>query len=199
CMVVDPPASNLEGGGVTLDVKPSAQVEFIKKNFPLFKRIGVLYSSHRNKEVIKELKEIKQRGGADLVFAEVTAIEQVDKILTDLSTKADCLLMLSDPTIYTPQTASQIIMRTLELNFPIIAASPAYVKAGALAGIYADTEDNGCQASEVVGRVLAGEKADAISLHWPKKTKTAVNLVVAERLRVQVNSSTIESAEQVIK
>ncbi|MBI4397070.1 MAG: hypothetical protein HY548_08250 [Elusimicrobia bacterium] len=199
CMVVDPPSSNLMTGGVTLDIRPAVQIDFIRKNFPQFKRIGIIYNPQRNRDVIRELKEMRQNGEVNLVFAEATSIDQMDKALQDISAKSDCLLMLSDPTIYTAQTASQLILQTLQRGVPLIAISSTFVKAGALAGIYADLEDNGCQASELAGRILEGEHADTLPISWSRKVKTAVNLVVAERLKVPVSRSTIEDAEEVVK
>lgn len=195
-VVIDPTSNDIGGPGVPMDLHASTQLEFIQKNFPSLKRIGVLYSPGRNTEIVAELKALKARG-TPIVLAEVTSIDKLDAAVQTLASQADCLLMLSDPVIYSPQTAPQLILQTLQRGLPIIAASPAYVKAGALAGLYASPSDSGCVAAGVVEDVLGGKKSSSIA--WPSKYVSAVNLIVAKRLNIEVPASLINSAEQVTK
>lgn len=197
-MLIDPGANKLAPPGVPLDLRAAAQVEFIHESFPQLKRIGILYSPGRNVEVVAEMKALQAKG-EPLVLVEVDSIEQLDAAVKSLVGKADCLLMLTDPVIYSPQTASQLILQTLQQGLPIIAPSPAYVKAGALAGIYSDAEQNGCEAAGVVDKVLGGAAPASVPFAWPTKYLTAVNLVVADRLKIQVPASVVNSAEQVVK
>lgn len=195
-VVIDPTSNDLGGPGVPLDLHAAVQVDFIQKNFPGLKRIGVLYSPGRNVEVVAELKGLKAKG-LPIVMVEVLSIDKLDAAVQTLAGQADCLLMLSDPVIYSPQTAAQLILQTLQRGMPIIAASPAYVKAGALAGLYASPPDSGCVAADVVEQNMGGKKTSAVV--WPAKYVTAVNLIVAKRLNIQVPAALINSAEQVTK
>jgi putative tryptophan/tyrosine transport system substrate-binding protein len=195
-VVIDPTSNDIAPPGVPLDLRASTQLEFIRQYFPQFKRVGVLYSPGRNREVVAELKALKAKG-APVILEEVVSIEKLDSAVQSLSNQADCLLMLSDPILYSPQTAPQLILQTLQRGMPIIAASPAYVKAGALAGIYSAPIESGCLAAGVADRIMAGEKASSFS--WPEKYLSVVNLIVAGRLKVQVPAALTNSAEQVIK
>lgn len=197
-IVIDPSSNKVAPPGVPMDVQAAVQVEFVEKNFPQLKRIGVLYSPGRNLEVVSDLKKL-QAGGKPIVMVEVPSIDKLDESVKSLEGKADCLLMLSDPVIYSPHTAPQLILQTLQRGLPLIAASPAFVKAGALAGIYANPAEIGCVAAEVSGRILAGEKPSSIPYAWPTKYSVAINLVVADRLKIKVSASLTNSAEQVIK
>jgi putative tryptophan/tyrosine transport system substrate-binding protein len=196
CMVLDPTSNQLTGGGVSLDLRPSAQVDFIQKNLSQFKKVGVIYNPQKNKETAAELKSLKT---VEMVLVEATGVNEMEGAITGLKGKADCLLMVSDPSLYTPQMAPQLILQTLKTGLPLIAISPAYVKAGALVGIYADYENNGCLASDVAARVLKGEKSSAVPLAWPTKVKSSVNQVVADRLGVKLSPSLLSEAEEVIK
>jgi len=197
-MVIDPVANKFSPTGVPMDLKVSVQLDFIRKNFPQLARVGVLYSPGRNKDAVAELKALQGRGEA-IVLVEVTSIDKLDDAVNGLAGKADCLLMLTDPVIYTAQTAPQLILQTLQRGLPIIAVSPAYVKAGALMGLYTSPEENGCAAGSVTDRVLGGEKAGSIPFAWMDKYSVAVNMVVAERLKIKVPASVTNSAEQVVK
>jgi putative tryptophan/tyrosine transport system substrate-binding protein len=196
-VVIDPTSNKIAPPGVPLDLQASTQLEFIHRYFPHLKRIGVLYSPGRNVEIVSELRTLKARGET-ISLVEVASIDRLDAALQTLASESDCLLMLSDPTLYSAQTASQLILQTLQRGLPIIAASPAYVKAGAMAGIYAHPEETGCSAAAAVDRVAAGEKVSS-SFMWPTKYSSAVNMIVAGRLKVTVPPALMNSAEQVVK
>ena len=112
-MVIDPVANKFSAPGVPMDLKVTAQVDFIQKNFPQLARIGVLYSPARNTDAVAGLRGLQAKGGA-IVLSEVTSIDKLDDAVNGLSGKADCLLMLTDPVIYSAQTAPQLILQTLQ-------------------------------------------------------------------------------------
>jgi putative tryptophan/tyrosine transport system substrate-binding protein len=197
-MIVDPSSYGLSSAGAVMEVKPSAQVEFIRKSFPFFKRIGLVYSPERNKNVVRLFQELNLPE-VSLVMIQANSSEQMSQALQRLAKEADCLLMIADAVLYSPQTATQIILQTLQNNLPIIAVSPSFVKAGALAAIYPDYQDNGARAGEAAARFFSGERMESIPVQWPAKTRTAVNLIVARRLGVNVPTEVIEAAEQVVK
>src|SRR5690348_14999479 len=88
--------------------------------------------------------------------------EEVAKAIAKLSSDADCLLMVADSVIYSPQTIAPVILQTIQNNLPIIAISPSFVKAGALAAIYPDYKDNGVLAAGVATRYFNGESLASI-------------------------------------
>jgi putative tryptophan/tyrosine transport system substrate-binding protein len=197
CMVIDPSANGFGPPGIPLELRASAQLDFIK-GIPQLKRVGVIHNPAKNREVAAELKDLQSKG-APIVLVEASSPEGLEAAVQSLSGKADCLLMLSDPQLYSPQTAPQLILNTLQRGLPIVAPSPAYVKAGALAGIYASPDEMGCLAAGFAAKIFAGEKSSALPYGWATKAKSAVNLVVAERLKIQIPAAVTNNAEQVIK
>jgi ABC-type uncharacterized transport system substrate-binding protein len=198
CMVLDPESSNLRLPGVAMDVKPSTQVDFIKKNFPQFKRIGVVYNPDRNAKVIADLKSLQQKG-VDLVMAESRSYTETAGAVKSLIGRADCMVMLFDPSIYSHHMVTDLMLTSLQNNLPIIAGSEGYVRAGALAGVYSSPEDMGCMAGEMADRLIFGEDPAGVGVRWPTKTRSAVNLVVAERLKVKMDPSLVQSSDLVVK
>jgi putative tryptophan/tyrosine transport system substrate-binding protein len=198
CMVVDPGSTSIGPGGVSLDLSISDQLDFLRRHFPQFKRVGVLYNPQKTRDLAHEFRATAQNN-PQIVLQEVQNLTQLSDAIQDLKPKVDCLYMLSDPTIYTPLTSSQIILQTIRLNLPFIAISAGYVKAGALAGAYADMTDNGCQAADLAVRVLNGEDPASFGIVRPRRSHFSVNLVVAEQLGIIIKPSTISAAEQTIK
>lgn len=197
-MIVDPSSLGLVTGGAVMEVEASVQFEFIRKYFPRIRRVGVVYSAQRNRESVSLLKE-KKPDDFSLVMLSAETPEEVAKAVSKLSSDADCLLMVTDAVIYSPQTITPLILQTIQNGLPIIAISPSFVKAGALAAVYPDYKDNGALAAEVAARYFNGESLQSISVQRASRTRTAINLIVARRLRVSVSEKNIQLASEVIK
>ncbi len=197
-MIVDPPSIGIVTGGATMEVRPSEQLDFIRANFPSFKKVGVIHSTARNREVVRLLQEEKP---PDIELKMITADtpEEMNKAIGTLSKEADCLLMVSDSLLYSPQIATQIILDTLRCNLPIIAVSPSFVKAGALAAVYPDFKGNGIVAADVAIRFFAGESLSSIPIQWAGRTRTSVNQIIAQRLRIAIKAKTLQEADEVVR
>lgn len=198
CMVLDPAGNGLTKGGVSLEPSPRDYVEYIHRHFPQFKRIGILYNPQKLRGLINEFRQVNIAPHT-FVFQEAASIGAIDGAIRDLQTKADCLLMVSDPTVYTQQTIPQILLQTIQLNLPFIALSAPFVKGGALAGLYADWKDNGCAAAELAAQVLQGQNPSSLPIVLPRKLNSAINLVVADRLKVTVPASARAAAEEIVR
>jgi ABC-type uncharacterized transport system substrate-binding protein len=196
--VIDPSSTGLAPPGAPMDVDPAAEVAFVRKNFPQVKRLGVLYSPGRNVDAVSRFKALRDQGEA-IALIEVPSIDKLEEAIQTLAEQSDGLLMLTDPVIYSPQTAPQLILKTLQRGLPIFAVSPAFVKAGAMAGIYTDPEQNGCTAAAVAGRVAAGDKAASRSYQLSSEYRSSANPVVAKRLNINLPAALAGGAEQTVK
>jgi ABC-type uncharacterized transport system substrate-binding protein len=197
-MIVDPPSLGLTTPGAVMETNPTAQLAFIRENFPKIKRVGLIHSSTRNRDTVRLFSEARMPD-MTLVMIPADSPEDMSKAILRLSKEADCLLMVSDALLYSSQTSSQIILQTLQNNLPIIAVSPSFVKAGAMAAIYPDYTDNGVQAGDVAARFFAGEPLSSIPAQWASRTRCAVNLIIAKRLGVAVQDKTLRAAVEVVQ
>ena len=198
CVIVDPSSLGLATGGAVMEVPPSVQFNFLRAHFPSFKRVGVIHSSTRNREYLRLLNETKTTGLTPILVVADTP-QEVDRAIGDLAGRVDCLLMVSDAQLYSPQVASQIILQTIRSRLPFIAVSPSFVKAGALAAIYPDTREHGADAADVAIRYLGGQSLSEIPPRWSRRSRYAVNLVVAARLNILIRDDTIQGADEVIR
>ena len=71
--------------------------------------------------------------------------------------KVDFLLCFPDPDLYNPVTIKPLVMASLEGRLPLVGFSPAFVRAGAAAGIYPDYRETGRQTAEMAQRLLHGD------------------------------------------
>lgn len=197
-MLVDPGSMGLATAGAVMEARPGAQLEFIKSHFPSLKRVGVIHSAVRNKETVRLLQEEKPEG-ITLVMIQANNPEEMSNAIQRLSKEADCLLMISDGLLYSPQMATQIILQTIQSDLPIIGISPSFVKAGALAAVYPDYKDNGALAAAAAARYFGGASLSSLSVQWPVKTRFSVNLIVSQRLGIPVQEKTLKQAQEVVR
>lgn len=198
CMVLDPVNNGLTKGGVSLEPTPKDYVDYIRRHFPQFKRIGIIFNPQKVKHVIAPYKALNI-APYTFVFEEVNNLSAIDGAIRALRPKVDCLLMVSDPSLYTSQTIAQILLQTIQLDLPFVALSAPFVKGGALAGLYADWKDNGCLAADLSAQALGGSNPSSLPLLPPRKLNSAINLVVAERLKVNVPASARAAAQEIVK
>jgi ABC-type uncharacterized transport system substrate-binding protein len=197
-MVLDPAASGLAKGGVSMDPSPNDYVEYIKVHFPQFKRIGILYNPAKTQSLVDAYKALRI-APYTFVFQEVSNLGQLDAAVRALQQKADCLLMVPDSTVYTSVSSSQILLQSLQLKLPFIALSSSFVKGGALAGLYADWKNNGCLGADLAARALKGEPPTGLPLLGPNKLNSSINMIVGDRLGVRVSPATQAAAEEVLR
>jgi len=76
-----------------------------------------------------------------------------------------------------------LVLASLDRQLPIVGFSAAFVRAGALAGVYPDFHELGRQTGEAMLRILSGEGRR--SEEGPRKVVLAVNERVARLLGVE--------------
>lgn len=101
-----------------------------------------------------------------------------------LSKAVDVLFALPDPIVYSGVSARYVLLFSLQRRIPLVAFSAAYVKGGALMGLYTDPADIGRQWGTMVRRILNGEDPGSIPLEFPQKIRLGWNRKVAGRLGI---------------
>jgi ABC-type uncharacterized transport system substrate-binding protein len=68
---------------------------------------------------------------------------------------SDVLLAQADPLVFNSQSIQNILRTSIQAKVPLVAFSPAYVRAGALLAVYSTPTQAGAQAAHGVLEVLA--------------------------------------------
>ena len=103
---------------------------------------------------------------------------------------ADVLLALADPQIYHGGSIQNILLGSVRVRVPVVAFSPAYVKAGALAAVYSTPAQIGLQAAAMTRAVLQGRGLPSAP-QYAREFEVSVNLPVAHALALPVDASTL--------
>jgi ABC-type uncharacterized transport system substrate-binding protein len=101
----------------------------------------------------------------------------------------DVFFALADPQVFNSTTIGNILLTTYAAQVPVVAFSPAYVKAGALAAIYSSPVQIGGE----LGAIAAGfiQTGQLPSPRYPNEFEVMVNASVARSLGVTVDAAAV--------
>jgi putative ABC transport system substrate-binding protein len=134
---------------VYLDQPATRQIELIHLAFPTRKRVGVLLGPE-SASSLPELQAACAGRGLELIAAQAQGLADLPDALRKLSDDADLLLTLPDPAILNANSARNILLYAYRANIPLVAFSPAYVKAGAVLALYSTPQQMGQQGAAAI-------------------------------------------------
>lgn len=169
--------------GVLLQIPMERQVDAIRRLLPEARRLGVVHSD-ANRDEVPRLRDVCESRGLGCETYRVGEPREIATAFESLSKHVDVLLALPDPVVYSGPSARYVLLFSLQRRLPLVAFSAAYVKGGALMGLYADPGDVGRQWGAMVRRIGNGADAGSIPLEFPQKIRLGWNRKVADRLGI---------------
>jgi putative ABC transport system substrate-binding protein len=174
---------------VYLDQPFSRQVELIRLALPEARRVGVLWGPESALQrpalaAALQARALQEVGGA------VVAGEPLHGALKSVLEETDVLLAVADATVFNSSTVSNLLVATYRARIPVLAFSPAYVKAGAMLALYSTPAQIGAQAATMVRLVLQGG-ATAVS-QYPADFSVVVNEHVARSLGLGLDAGLLQ-------
>jgi len=165
---------------IYLDQPLARQLALVRLAFPQAKRLGVLLGAESS-ERAAGLRSLAAASGLVLQETKVTQAEDLPLALAQVVVSSDVLLALADPAVFNSGTIQNILMSSFRARIPLVAFSPAYVRAGALLAVYTTPAQAAVQAAELVLGVLRGKPLPDHALE-PNDFEVGVNTHVARAL-----------------
>lgn len=184
-LLAGPPAGKAPGprSGIYLDQPLERQLELIKLIIPAVTRVGVIYGPDSAKSA--GALEAAAAGMGLKVEAETVAnSEQVTLALRRVLERGEVLLGLPDPEVFNQNTVHNLLLAAYRSGDAVFAFSPAYVKAGALAGVFSPSAHIGTQAAEIIIKFLG--QANLPEPQYPKYFSVTVNRTVARSMGIPI-------------
>ena len=178
-------ASDAESGirRVDLDIPPAAQLAAMRALWPGRTRAGIIRNPAQPRYAADALEACARKEGFSLLVMDCDGPSHLLKAMAAFKGKVDFVLCFADPDLYNAMTIKPLVLASLEQRLPLVGFSPAFVRAGAAAGIFPDYADMGRQSAEMALRLLRGEeRAESES---PRKVQVAINQRVAHLLGVE--------------
>lgn len=206
CMVADPAGGGLTENrlahGITTDVPLSAQFAVAAEALPKARSLGMLYRSNtpEGQRLIKSVREALPRDWS-LEAVPVERYGSIAAAIDDLTGRhVDLVWTTLDSGIYDTASVRTLLLSALRNNCAVFGFSPAFVRAGALLGIGVDPAAQGRQAASLALRVLRGPNDRSIPrIQPPAQFQIAVNLIVADKIGVQLATDVVGRATYVFK
>ena len=176
---------------IYLDQPLHRQVALIRLALPSVRRIGVLWGTESLIHA-PSLRLLAPSSGFQFVEANIVASEPLFPGLKRVLDDSEVLLALADPTVYNSNTIQNVLLASFRARVPVLAFSPAYVRAGALLALYVTPTQVGQQVASVVRGVLQG-KALPSSPAYAQNFSVAVNGHVARSLGFALDADGLAS------
>jgi ABC-type uncharacterized transport system substrate-binding protein len=156
---------------------------------PKARHIGVLWGPDSQLQA-SALKAQLQAKGLDLIEASIDRNELFFQGLRRVLEDADVLLALPDPLVYNSHSIQNILLTSFRAKVPMVAFSPAYVRAGALLALYVTPTQVGLQTATIARGVLQGKALPATPL-YSQDFSVSVNEHVARSLGLSLDSDSL--------
>lgn len=179
---------------VYLDQPPGRQLDLLQLALPGLRGVGVLWGPESSSQRGAFLSAAAARR-IDIAEAAVSDEAAISIGLRATLADVDALVALADPAVYNGATISNILLASYRAKVPMLAFSPAYVKAGALFALYSTPTQIGTQTGLLARAMVAGnsvgvtqsptEFSVSVNEHVARSLGLALDAaVLAERLRV---------------
>lgn len=178
--------------GVAADISPKEWIDWIVQLDASGRNIGVLRSP-RTGRTIAALEQAARERGVTISAVDVEGNEFFKAIDALREKRSSSVLMTLDPTVFNGATVEELLVWGIRQKKPIWAFSASTVKAGALAGQYADGQAVGQQAAELIQIVIDGASPSELGLQYPRGVTKAVNERTARMIGVELNDDVIDA------
>ncbi|HKQ61677.1 MAG TPA: ABC transporter substrate binding protein [Candidatus Polarisedimenticolaceae bacterium] len=183
--------------GVYLEFPVETELAWLRRVAPLNRHVGVVFSA-TNAARVRQAVQLAARSGLQLLPREVRAPQEIPEALRTLTDQADALWGLTDPIVYTPETAKTILLFSVRNRIPFAGSSLPWVKAGALYAIDRDYRDVGRQCGELAAALLGGQSPAALTPAPPRRVVWAVNRRTAEVMHLELAGELVQGAAEVV-
>lgn len=171
---------------VYLDQPIDRQLALITCALPKSRRIGVLLGP-TSTALQANLRQQAVAHGAQLKIATADK-ETLASALNDIIGVSDALLAVADPAIYNSYTIQKILLATYHRRIPVVGFSEAYVKAGALVGVYSTPAQIGQHVAKFLHQRL--QRGAALPApQYPMYFTVSVNPHVARSLGINIGDA----------
>lgn len=183
--------------GIAMSIPTDIKLEWISRNIPQAKRIGLVYSAETS-GLATEVSKSCNDSGYTVIAKKISSGEEMAGTLQEIGYKIDCFLMIPDTTIYFPKSIEYLFLEGLKKRFAVIGLSSIYTRSGAFVSFDCDYKDLGRQTAEMAMKILNGQDLSSITPECPNKTTFSLNLLVAEKIGIKLAPATIKEAKVVV-
>lgn len=191
CMVLDPAGKS----GVVLQHPAEARLQRVRRLLPNAATLGVLVAE--GEEAGAEIRDLQQAARRHRFTLHVHAIDLKRPLapqLEPLADRIDVLLASYDLRIHSAENAPATLLFSWRNRIPVIGASDAWTRAGALMSFDWDYTDLGRQCGEMAVRLPPQRGFERPVLEAPRRMPHSLNQDAARHFMIAVPADLLQSA-----
>jgi len=139
-----------------------------------------------------------QRLGIDMLSVNASTPSDVNGVFRKLAEKGADALLVSPDTLFFAQRV-ELVASAAENAIPVCYFAREFVEIGGLMSYGSDLKDQFRQTGIYAGRILKGEKPAEMPVQLPTKFEFVLNLQAAKTLGLEVPSTLLARADEVIE
>ena len=171
-----------------LDQPFGRQLDLLHLALPAVHHIGVLWGPESLSQQ-PQLNAALQGRGLELSEGIYTEGQSLIGPLRTALDNAEVLLAVADGFVYNPSSVSNILLTSYRARTPVMAFSPAYVKAGALLSVHSTAAQAGAQLAAMAVHLLQNGSLPASQ--YPSDFSISVNEYVARSLGLALDAGVL--------
>ena len=168
---------------ILLDQPVERQIALIRLALPEHQRIATI-AGPETPALASALAAAAARRGLDTSSAAVADIPSLYPALRSVLEQPAVLIITPDSQVFNSQTVHHVLLTAFRLRAPVLGFSAAYVRAGAVLGLYTTPTQAGAETATLVRRVVAGHALPPLAHHT--LFEVGVNQTVARSLGIQL-------------
>ena len=193
------PGGNVTGLSVQSDELAGKRIELLREVVPGLRRLAIM-GNVDNPLVALEMTEVQAAAGKlglEVDTLEIRRSQDIAPAFEALKGRADALYVCTDGLM----NANRIPINILAVGarLPTMHGSRDYVEAGGLMSFGANWPDQFRRSADYVDKILRGAKPADIPVQQPTKFDLVVNLTTAKALGLEIPSTLLARADEVIE
>lgn len=168
---------------IFIDQPYSRQLNLLQTVLPAARNLGLIASPANDKEV-DIYRGLARARGMSVVAEQASREAELYPALQSVLRSSDVLLAMPDAYVVNASTAQNLLLTSFRFRVPVIGYSAAYVKAGALAGVYSTPHQIGQEAGQIARQFIRTNSLPAPK--HPLYFTVSINYQVAKSLGYSV-------------
>jgi putative tryptophan/tyrosine transport system substrate-binding protein len=193
------PGGNITGLSLQRTDTVGKRLEILREVLPRLSRLAILVNAG-SPTVVEEMGEVEATArtlGFEVAKLEIRRAEDIAAAFEALKGGADALYVVSEPLVLSHRV--RINTLALAARLPTMHSAKEYVEAAGLMSYGPNYTDLFRRAADFVDKILRGSKPGEIPVEQPTKFDFVINLTTAKALGLEIPSSILARADEVIE
>jgi putative tryptophan/tyrosine transport system substrate-binding protein len=193
------PAGNVTGlSNQSADLN-GKRIDLLREVVPNLRKLALMANVASPIGVLemREVEEVCRILGLEVFRLEIQRAEDIEPAIEKVRGRADALVVVTEPLANTNRMRINIL--ALGARLPTMHGTRTYVEAGGLMSYGADYNDLFRRAATYVDKILRGAKPGELPVEQPTKFNLVLNLTTAKALGLDLPTSLLARADELIE